>query len=150
MSQTIFETLRQDHDRQRRLVELLEKTEGDSRARRELFAMLKAELSSHAAAEERHFYAPLIACDLTQEKARHSIAEHHEIDELVESLEEVDMSSSAWLRRAKLLFDRVKHHLEEEEHEVFQLARNALSRAQIVQLGDEYVGSMEEFRAETA
>ncbi|MCK9452335.1 MAG: hypothetical protein M0Q90_11645 [Bacteroidales bacterium] len=34
--------------------------------------------------------------DKSQENARHSIAEDHEIDELIEKLDETDMSSSAW------------------------------------------------------
>lgn len=54
-----------------------------------------------------------------QEKARHGIAEHHEIDELIESLENTDYDSSAWLKTAKKLKDKVEHHLENEEHTFF-------------------------------
>jgi hypothetical protein len=150
MSQNIFEALREDHERQRALVDKLSRTEGDSEERREFFDALKRELSCHAAAEERHFYVPLIGADLTQEKARHSVAEHHEIDELIEELEDMDMASSGWLNRAKHLFERVEHHLEEEEHEVFQMAGKALNEAQKTSLARDYAKSMKEFRAETA
>lgn len=98
---TVFEALRADHDVQRGLVASLVDTSGDSASRRRLFDKLKAELTAHAAAEERHFYVPLMQDDLTIEKARHSIAEHHELDELVEELESTDMGSAGWLATAR-------------------------------------------------
>ena len=119
---TIFEELRKDHDKQRTLVDLVVKTKGDSEGRRELLDNLRKALQSHESAEEKHFYVPLMQADLTQEKARHSIAEHHEMDELLDELEQTDFSSSGWLATAEKLRERVLHHLDEEEHEVFQMA----------------------------
>lgn len=139
---TIFEALRADHDTQRTLLDLLVKTHGDSEGRAELFDRLKAELDAHAAAEERFFYVPLMKRDLTQEKARHSVAEHHEIDELIEKLEETDPSSPAWLHTAKKLREMVIHHLDEEEHEVFQMAGKALTETEKTDLTDAYRGEM--------
>lgn len=140
---TIFEALRADHEKQRTLMDLLIKTEGDSDGRGELFQRLKAELQNHAAAEERHFYVPLMNHDLTQEKARHSIAEHQEIDELIEKLEETDKSSPGWLATARALQDKVKHHLYEEEHEVFQQAGKVLSEERKETLATAYNKEMD-------
>lgn len=134
----IFEALREDHDVQRDLLDRLIRTTGDSDVRDMLFKKLKKELSIHADGEERHFYVPLIDSDKTQEKARHSIAEHHEIDELIERLEETDYDSSSWLKIAKKLQEKVEHHLEEEEHEVFQMAGKVLSENQKKELADSY------------
>ena len=150
MSQTIFEALRDDHDRQRALVRQLGDTQGDSPRRQALFAELKHELSSHAAAEERHFYVPLIDSDLTQDKARHSIAEHHELDQLVDELEAMDMAGSGWLNRARTLFERIEHHLLEEEREVFQLAGKALDESDKHRLASDYRSAMEASRKEAA
>lgn len=138
----IFEALREDHDKQRTLLDILVKTEGDSDSREELFERLKTQLTEHAAAEERHFYIPLIEKDLTQEKARHSIAEHHEIDELIARLEETERSSPAWLRIAKELKHKVTHHLDEEEHEVFQLAGKVLTDEEKTSLAKDYQQEM--------
>lgn len=134
----IFEALRKDHDKQRELLNSLIETSGDSKKRDAIFEELKKELAIHADAEERHFYIPLIESDNTQEKARHSIAEHHEIDELVEELEKTDYSSSAWLKIAKDLCEKVEHHLKEEEHEVFQMAGKVLSQNQKETLAKDY------------
>lgn len=130
----IFEALRKDHDIQRKLIASLIETQGDSERRSELFAELKDQLTSHAAAEERAFYQPLINDDMSQEKARHAIAEHHEIDELIEQLEETDQSSPAWLATAKKLEHKVTHHLDEEEQEFFQIAGKVLTDTQKTRL----------------
>ncbi len=145
---TIFESLRADHETQRTLVDLLTKTKGDSDGRNELFARLKVEMESHAGAEERYFYVPLMEHDLTQEKARHSVAEHKELDDLVEKLEEYDMSGSQWLQTAEELAHLLTHHLDEEEHEVFQLAGKALSEDEKSALADEYEADMQRRRAD--
>ncbi|MCH2555738.1 MAG: hemerythrin domain-containing protein [Alcanivorax sp.] len=134
----LFEALRQDHDTQRTLLELLVKTHGDSEGREELFAKVKQELTAHTAAEERALYVPMMEQDLTQEKARHSVAEHHEIDELVEELESTDFSSPGWLATAKKLRHLVTHHLDEEEQEVFQLAGRALNEQDKIRLAGTY------------
>jgi hemerythrin superfamily protein len=135
---TLFEALREDHDTQRTLLGLLIKTHGDSDGREELFEKVKKALTSHAAAEERALYIPMMELDMTQEKARHSVAEHHEIDELVEELEDTDFSSPGWLAAARKLHDLVTHHLDEEEQEVFQLAGRALSDDAKARLADSY------------
>ncbi|MGO2373932.1 hemerythrin domain-containing protein [Pseudoalteromonas sp. KG3] len=138
----IFEALRNDHDKQRSLVDALIETHGDSPNRQSLMDNLKNELEEHAKFEERYFYNPLMFDDLTHEKARHGIAEHHELDELIEQLEETDMSSPAWLVTAKKLHHLVHHHLTEEEHEIFQLAGKALSEEQKLSLAEKYNDAM--------
>ena len=134
----IFEALRQEHEIQRDLVKKLVTTHGDTPERKPISEQLKHELKIHADAEERHFYVPLIRKDLTQEKARHSVAEHHEIDELIEQLDDTEMSASNWLKIAKDLEHKVTHHLDEEEHEVFQMAGKALTEKQKISLASDY------------
>ena len=141
---TIFEALRESHDKQRRLLDALCDTHGDSEKREGLFAVVKAELVHHENAEERYFYNPLMEHDMTQEKARHSVAEHHDIDELVEEMEATDYSSPAWLNSARKLAHLVTHHLDEEEQEVFQIAGRVLGEEQKTQLARDYDHMMEE------
>ena len=136
----IFEALRISHETQRGLVDHLIKTEGDSPERHSLFRELKQELAAHAAAEERFFYVPLIAHDMTQEPSRHGIAEHHEMDEMVEQLEATDFTSPGWLATAKELHHKIHHHLEDEEQGIFQLAGKVLTEAEKLSLAKGYEG----------
>ncbi|XMO87359.1 hemerythrin domain-containing protein [Algibacter sp. AS12] len=140
----IFEAIRKDHDTQRALLKRLIGTSGESKERKQTFKALKNELEIHANAEERHFYKPLIGNDMMQEKARHGIAEHHEIDELIEKLEETDYDSSAWLKYAKDLKEKVEHHLEDEEHTFFQLAGKVFSETKKKSLAKDYTNYMNE------
>ena len=141
MSAEIFETLREDHDKQRRLLDLVSKTHGDSRGRRELFARLKTELENHAKAEEQSLYAAMMEKDNGHEKARHSVAEHHEIDELLETLEEMDYSNPRWLATFGRLRECVEHHLDEEEHKMFQVAGRVLGDERKESLIDVYASA---------
>ncbi|MCP4053243.1 MULTISPECIES: hemerythrin domain-containing protein [Mesoflavibacter] len=134
----IFESIRKDHDTQRELLDQLVQTTGDTKKRDTIFKKLKKELEVHADAEERHFYKPLISDDMMQDKARHGIAEHHEIDELIEKLEDTDYDSSAWLKYAKDLKEKVEHHLEDEEHSFFQLAGKVFNQTQKEDLAKKY------------
>ncbi len=143
---TIFEALRSDHETQRTLIDLVTKTTGDSDGRQELWDRLKRELEAHAGAEERYFYVPLMEHDLTQDKARHSVSEHKELDDFVEKLDEYDMGGSQWLQTAEELKHRLIHHLDEEEHEVFQLAGKALTDDKKQSLSHEYEADMERRR----
>lgn len=134
----IFEALRESHDRQRGYADSLIQTHGDSQERVEAYKQLKAELQAHETAEERFFYIPLMKHDNGVDLSRHAISEHHEMDEMMEELDETEMSSPAWLATAKKLSEKVHHHLEEEEQKFFQMAGKLLNEKQKVQLAGQY------------
>ncbi len=115
----VLKRLETDHNKQRDLLDRIAKTEGDSSERRELFTELTKELKSHAAAEEQAVYSEMLADPEVSDETRHSVAEHHEIDEMLNDLAATDMSSSAWLQKFKKLDDRYRHHIEEEEDDHF-------------------------------
>ncbi|WP_121666368.1 hemerythrin domain-containing protein [Mesonia aquimarina] len=142
----IFEAIREDHDIQRDLCEKVLDTNGKTEDRKKYWDQLKKELVVHADAEERTFYSPLIHNDLMQEHARHGIAEHHEMDELIETIDETEMTSPAWLTCAKQLCEKVEHHLKDEEHSFFQLAGKVFSEEQKTSIAKEYQKEMKENR----
>lgn len=135
---TIFEALRESHDIQRELAEKLVQTSGDTPERSELFDLLKNELFAHAVAEDRYFYIPLMMTDSGLNISRHALAEHHEMDELLEQLTETEFSNPGWLAIAKKLSETVHHHLEEEEHGFFQQAGKILEDKQKETLAKKY------------
>ncbi len=72
---------------------------------------------------ELYFHAPLMEFDSTVTVTCYAIAEHHDIDELIEKLDQTGMSSPVWLKSMKSLKDKVLHHLIEEEKEFFPSSR---------------------------
>jgi hypothetical protein len=140
----IFEALRESHERQRNYADILVQTHGDNAERVEAYKQLKAELQAHETAEERFFYIPLMEHDKGIDLSRHAISEHHEMDEMMEELDETEMSSPSWLATAKKLSEKVHHHLKEEEQKFFQMAGKILDDKQKESLAGQYVKEYEE------
>jgi hemerythrin superfamily protein len=134
----LFENIKYDHEVQRSLLDKLVDTQGNSQEREKIYDELKNHLKTHADAEERYFYRPLFKHDATQDQARHSVAEHEEIDEILNTLDETAMDNPAWLHAAKELRHKVIHHLDEEEHDVFPMARKAINEDERSTLSESY------------
>ena len=134
----IFEALRVSHETQREISARLLAIQDDTPERQEAFLELKEELLAHETAEERCFYVPLFEHDATVDAARHAIAEHHQMDEMVEHLEQLDPASREWMECAQKLCEKVEHHLTEEEHKFFQEAGKVLTESQKLSLAKDY------------
>lgn len=134
----IFTELKKDHDRHREMLKTLADTSGDSQKREECFTAFKVEVTAHANAEEQSLYAEMLERPDLQDKGRHSVAEHKEIDDFIEELEDTDMSSPGWLATFKKLKHRYEHHIEEEENEIFKAAEKDLSDDKANALGTRF------------
>lgn len=127
---TLYDALRESHERQRHLCLRLTRTgPGKPDTRVDILRELKTELAAHAAAEERYLYAPILMDDRGLDASRHALAEHHEIDEAVEALEQLAPDGEAWGEHAKALAHEVRHHLKEEETRFFQVSGKILDDA---------------------
>lgn len=134
----IFQALIVDHDRQRELCDrLLDAKQATDESLR-IFEDLKNELAAHETAEERFFYVPLFEHDSTVDASRHAIAEHHEMDEMVEELEKIDPHALEWAQKVQALCDKVNHHLKEEEEKFFPQAGEVLTEEQKEGLAADY------------
>lgn len=144
----IYEAIKKDHAVQRDLLTKILATSGASEERKALWLELRKELEVHEVTEERHFYKPLIQTDKMQEDARHGMAEHHEIDELIQELEKTDMDSPHWLATMKTLDHKVRHHLADEEKEFFGKAKKVYSPDEAEELADNYDETKEDYKKE--
>lgn len=134
----IFDALLKSHELQRSITKRLLSDIGDPAERERDFEQLKTELAAHETAEERAFYVPLIEHDEAVEAARHGIAEHHEMDEMVECIGKMEPGSAEWLEQLGKLVHKLEHHLEEEEEKWFPVARRVLTRTEQKELGEPY------------
>jgi hemerythrin superfamily protein len=136
---TIYDELRASHARQRTLCSSLVRTQaGNPDKRQAVFRELRIELAAHAAAEERYLYVPMLMFDMGLNSARHALAEHHEMDELVEDLQGLDPAGEAWGDKATELAHKVRHHLKEEEKKFFQVSGKLLTDVQKLRLAKQY------------
>jgi len=143
----IFDALLQSHELQRSIAKRLLSDIGESAQRKRDFEQLKAELAAHETAEERSFYIPLMEHDEGVEGARHGIAEHHEMDEMVECIDKMEPGSAEWLQQLGQLLHKLEHHLREEEEKWFPLARRVLPKQELKDLGEPYQSEHDRLKA---
>ena len=123
---SIYDAIKEDHDTHRALLAKIADTTGDSPTRQDAWDSFYQDVKSHAAAEEETFYSKLISETWGQDAARHSVHEHKQLDDLMEELNETDMSSSGWLNKFKSLRHDYEHHIDEEEDDVFARAKKVI------------------------
>ena len=142
----LFEALHESHETQRGLCTALLADETSLAERANVFAQLKVELAAHAAAEERYVYVPILMSDAGLWSSRHALAEHHTIEELVEDLSVHNKKGAAWLKKARLLDEAVRHHLKEEERKFFKVAGRILTDRNKRKLAKDYVREIDRMR----
>lgn len=140
----IYTAIKNDHDEHRALLDTIADTSGDTEKRREAWSAFYRDIKSHSAAEEETFYSKLISKTWGQDAARHSVHEHAQIDEILEELNDMDMSSSGWLTRFKTLKHDYEHHMDEEEDEVFKRAKEVIDDSEIDGYGTRFKAKKEE------
>ena len=142
----IYDAIKADHDTHRELLNRIAETTGASEERQEAWDAFYGDVKSHSAAEEETFYSKLISKTWGQDAARHSVQEHAEMNDLLEELREMDMSHGSWLEKFKKLKHDYEHHMEEEESEVFERAKEVIPDAEIKGYGDRFLARKKEER----
>jgi hemerythrin superfamily protein len=131
---SILDIIKKDHKTVSFLFTRLSETNNRAAKKRsELFDVLKEELEIHTHMEEAVFYPALKedAADLIQE----SLREHSIVEDLLRELEIRPKNTSEWMYKLAELRINVEHHINEEEQEIFQLARKILDENELDQLG---------------
>lgn len=144
LKKDIFDALIEKHEIQRALCDKLESTK-DETQRKAIYEDLKLELQAHAAAEERHLYVPVMQHDEGLDLSRHAITEHHEMDEMMETLDDGRIGQEKWDKTCADLIHKVRHHLKEEENDFFKQARKILDTDLQQRLGALYQVEHAEF-----
>ena len=133
-----FQLLKEDHQKVSGIFQQLEPTtERAEKTRTELFAKLREELDIHTKIEESVFYPSIKQAAETREIVLEGFEEHHVVKMLLKELEAVPVDTEQWTAKLKVLKENVEHHVEEEEEEMFQKARQVLSEDEINRLGEQ-------------
>ena len=128
--------LKHDHDKVKKLLTELESTtERGVKTRSELFATIKGELTVHEIIEEEIFYPELNAHPKAKDIVLEGFEEHHVVDLLMGELESLDVSDEAWGAKAIVMKENIEHHIEEEEGEMFKIARGVFETEELKELG---------------
>jgi hemerythrin-like domain-containing protein len=128
--------LKQDHIKVKGLLRELESTtERGIKTRQELFDKIKSELTVHEIIEEEIFYPTLKQHPKAKEIVLEGYEEHGVVDTLMSELEALPVDDETWGPKASVMIENIEHHIEEEEGEMFQKARQVFDREELEQLG---------------
>ncbi len=128
--------LREDHETVKKILKDLEATtDRAEKTRGELFGRLKAELTVHEIIEEEIFYPTLREHPRAKEIVLEGYEEHDVVDTLMGELESLPVDDETWGPKAKVMIENIEHHIEEEEGEMFDKARQVLDRDELRELG---------------
>ena len=125
-----------DHEKVTALFEQFEALSDRSTASKKKIAdQICSELEIHAEVEEQVFYpavrGPVKDGDLMDE----ALVEHASAKELIAQLMEMDPGDDLYDAKVKVLSEQIKHHVGEEEGEMFPKVRKA--KVDLVALGEE-------------
>ncbi len=127
----IYARIRQDHDRLRSLLDRLQDGGADPRLADEL----KRELWAHGKVEEVVFYDAVAHAGKARAEALEGLNEHHLINTLVNELNAMSGEGTAWKAKVQVLGEQVRHHIDEEEEELFEEARAVIGQDRAEDLG---------------
>ena len=130
-----LELLKQDHDKVDKLFQKVEATEESEHAA--LFEQIRAELEVHTHIEETIFYPKLKeeGDDELKKITLEGIEEHHQAKIFLRELSSLAEDSQKFEPKLKVLMEDVKHHVQEEEGEMFPMIEKQFDATVLEELG---------------
>ena len=128
--------LRNDHKTVEGLFKKFEKAGPSAhKTKKDLVERIVQELSTHAAIEEQVLYpAAREAVPDATDEVLEALEEHHIVKWVLSELDGMDPTDERFTAKVTVLIENVRHHVEEEEHELFPELRKAMKRKELEEL----------------
>ncbi len=126
-------------DHHETLRDLFKNTEADHR----MFPELKKHLRVHHTNEEKFLYDLLEEIKETRKDALEAVGEHHIIELILLELEDFPIDHERWAIKLENLEEYTRHHLQEEEDDIFPEADNVLDADKAQKLGEQFEDVMQ-------
>ena len=133
-SQDAIALLRSDHQEVSGLFSQFEKSRTAKR-KEELATKICTELTVHAQIEEEIFYPAFAAATKDKSLVPEATVEHQTMKDLIAQIESSSPDASLYEAKVTVLGEYVKHHVKEEQNEIFPKARK--SRLDLKELGNQ-------------
>lgn len=139
--ETIYNILIKEHDQ---VLDLFE--EAINNGSKETFLKIKAELDPHLQGEEKLLYPVLKEKKEARESVLEGYEEHRIAEMLLSELEIMDEKEERWHAKMKVLKENIEHHVEEEQNEMFEIARKVLSQEKAEEIAKKYLDFKKNFK----
>jgi hypothetical protein len=136
----VIEILEHDHREVEEMFAELEQlrgasTDADKERRKELTEQVTIELVRHSVAEEILVY-PQVEGKVGEDEVEHAREEHAEAEETLARLEKLDADAPTFDDELEELMGEIRHHIEDEEGEMFAAMREKIDRDDLVKMGE--------------
>jgi hypothetical protein len=136
----VIEILEQDHREVEQMFAELESLRGaateEAKSRRKTVTeQVTIELVRHSVAEEVLVY-PQVEKKVSAEEAEHAREEHAEAEETLQRLEKLDANDPAFDDELATLMAEIRHHIQDEEGQMFVHMRQVIDADELRKLGD--------------
>ena len=136
----VIEVLEHDHWEVEEMFSELESLRGASTdahksRRKDLTEQVTVELVRHSVAEEVIVY-PTVDKKVSREEADHAREEHAEAEETLKRLEKLDADDPDFDDELATLMEEIRHHIEDEEGEMFAHMRERMDADELRKLGE--------------
>jgi hemerythrin superfamily protein len=149
--QNAIDMLLEDHKKVQKLFKDFEKLDReDTEACQEVVSTACIELKIHSMLEKELFYPAVrdqVEKEEDQDLLNEAEVEHQAVDQLVETLEGMDPGDAMYAAHFTVLSEYVKHHVQEEEKEMFPRVKKMKS-LDLDALGEEMKGRKQELMTE--
>ena len=139
--------LRADHQLVSGLFSQYEKARSTPK-KMELVSQICAELTVHAQVEEEIFYPAVKQALKDKELIPEATVEHATLKDLIAQVDGVAPDGEMFDAKIKVLSEYVKHHVKEEENEIFPKAKS--TKLDMAELGAQLAGRKHELAAQRA
>jgi hemerythrin-like domain-containing protein len=147
MAHEFLETLEKEHVEVQEILEKLKNTSGKAvKSKEDLFMKLKQELIPHMKGEEKHFYPLLLKKKEGKEIGLEALEEHHVAEMILKELDSLSKSDETWNAKISVFAEIVKHHIEEEEEEVFDKAKDLLTDDELNKIMSSFTSEKEKVK----
>lgn len=144
-----LDLLKQDHQKVKDLFKQFE-ANNDQNANQEIVESIKVELDIHAHVEESIFYPTLEDQndDELIELVDESLEEHQEVKDLLKDIDGLTEDRQQLRSKVMELRQKVEHHAEEEESELFPRVRKVLPEEDLERMGEEIESEKQNYAPE--
>ncbi len=136
--------LKADHTLVSQLFDEYEAARATSK-KKQLVAQICKELSVHAQIEEEIFYPAVKAALKDKELVPEATVEHATLKDLIAQIEGIEPNGEMYDAKVKVLSEYVKHHVKEEQNEMFPKAK--ATRLDMLELGAQMAARKQELMA---
>lgn len=138
-----LELLKKDHNEVKALFKKADELgERATTSRRDLFEQIDEALTLHSKIEEKLLYPAFkerAKKDDQKDEVLEAYEEHAVAKRLIKELEGLEPTAETYKAKLQVLSEAITHHADEEEKEMFPMARQLFSKDELEQMGEDII-----------